>query len=195
LIIRLGLTNTIPKIDLFENKSFYNFLKSFLPYSATESMEENLTSNFRASADDIEKLRWLGFMSDQWPEGYKEITPAIVLQHLMEEKLSMQPGDKDCIIMRHDLEYACQGYQHKINATLIAQGEDERNSATAKAISLTTGAAAKAVLLGNIKSKGLHTPICKEIYDPILNELEELGVAFHVEETKIHDSEIVPANP
>jgi saccharopine dehydrogenase-like NADP-dependent oxidoreductase len=194
LLIRLGLTNNTCKIDLFEDKSFHNFIRSVLPYSASESTERNLERNFNATHEDIEKLKWLGLLEEQWLEGYKEITPAIILQHLMEFKLSMLPHDKDCVIMRHELEYAWQNYQHRIVATLVTQGEDERNSAMAKAIAMTLGASAKAVLLGNIKLKGIHTPICKEIYDPILNELEDLGVAFHVEETKVHESEQVPVN-
>ena len=101
----------------------------------------------------------------------------------------MQPQDKDCIILRHELEYTSKDCRHKFIATLIAQGEDQRNSALAKAIGLTTGAAAKAVMLDNIKVKGLYTPVKKEIYDPILNELDDLGVAFHIEETKVHDED------
>jgi hypothetical protein len=39
--------------------------------------------------------------------------------------------------------------------------------------------------------KGLHTPVIREIYDPILNELSDLGVAFHVEEKKLGEPEAV----
>lgn len=185
LLIRLGLTNTTQKIDLFDNKSFRAFLQSLLPYSPSDTLENTLMKYAHATFDDVEKLKWLGMFDDDWLEGYKELTPATILQHLLEKKFSLQPEDKDCIIMRHELEYTNRNYRHHFTATLIAEGEDARNSATAKAISLTTGAAAKAVLLGNIKIKGLHTPIKKEIYDPILNELDDLGVAFHVEEKKI----------
>ena len=40
-------------------------------------------------------------------------------------------------------------------------------------------------MLGNVKVKGLHIPIIREIYDPILNELEELGIAFHLAESRV----------
>jgi saccharopine dehydrogenase (NADP+, L-glutamate forming) len=189
LIIKLGLTNTNTKIDLLDDRSFYSFLKSLLPYSPTDSIAESLSKNLNANFEDVQKLKWLGLMDNDWLEGYKEVTPAILLQHLLEKKFSMQPHDKDCIVMRHEFEYTTKDYHHKFTATLVTQGEDERNSATAKAIGLTTGAAAKAILLENIKAKGLCTPVKKEIYDPILNELDDLGVAFHIEETKVHDDE------
>lgn len=190
LIIKLGLTDTTVRVDLFENRSFYNFLRSLLPYSSSDSIETILHRHLNASLDDIEALRWLGLFEDDWLEGFKDITPAIILQHLLEKKFTMRTDEKDSIVMRHELEYSYKNFRHKFTSTLITQGEDRLNSATAKAIGLTTGAAAKAYLLGNIKVKGLHTPTKKEIYDPILNELDDLGVAFHIEESKEWDTEV-----
>jgi saccharopine dehydrogenase-like NADP-dependent oxidoreductase len=189
ILVKLGLTNTNVKIDMFEEKSFYHFLKSLLPYSASDSITESLSKNMHATFEDIQKLKWLGLFDDEWMDGYKDVTPAVILQHLLEKKFTMLPHEKDCIILRHEIEYTTKDYHHKFIATLIAQGEDERNSALAKAIGLTTGAAAKAVMLDNIKVKGLYTPVKKEVYDPILNELDDLGVAFHIEETKVHDED------
>jgi saccharopine dehydrogenase (NADP+, L-glutamate forming) len=194
LLIRLGFTNTTSKVELFEDKSFHNFLRSLLPYNASESLELRLKKYAGATGDDIDKLKWLGLFDEAWPEGYREITPAVILQHLLEKKLSMKPQDKDCIIMRHELEYSTLEHDHSFTATLMVQGEDQRNSATAKAIGLTTGAAAKAVLLENIKVKGLHTPVKKEIYEPILGELVDLGVAFHVEEKRVRKEEVNALN-
>lgn len=190
LLIRLGFTNTNVKVDMPGERSFYYLLKSLLPYSPSHSVTELLKQHLNASFEDVQKLKWLGLFDEDWPEGYRELTPAIILQHLLEKKFTMLPHEKDCIILRHEIEYTAKKYHHKFIATLVAQGEDERNSATAKAIGLTTGAAAKAVLLENIKVKGLYTPVKKEIYDPILNELDDLGVAFHVEETKVHEDEL-----
>ena len=63
----------------------------------------------------------------------------------------------------------------------------------ARAIGYTLGATAKCYLMGHIRLKGLLIPTKKEIYDPVLNELDELHVAFSVEESKIRDIEI-PVN-
>jgi saccharopine dehydrogenase (NADP+, L-glutamate forming) len=147
VLLSLGFTNNNLKIELFEDKSFRNFFRSLLPYMPGESLENTLLRHTGATFDSIEKLKWLGLFEEGWMEGYKEVTPAVILQHLLEKKFTMQPDDRDCIIMRHELEYTCKNYHHKFIATLIAQGEDQRNSATAKAIGLTAGAAAKAVLL------------------------------------------------
>jgi saccharopine dehydrogenase-like NADP-dependent oxidoreductase len=190
LIIRLGLTDTTSRIDLFDEKSFYYFLSSLLPHAPNETLEGRLKKFAGASREDVEKLKELGLFDSDWLSGYKEITPAIVLQHLLENKFSLHEADKDCIMMQHQLEYQYKTEYLKFTATLVAQGETFQDSATAKAIGLTAGAAAKAFLLGNIKIRGLHIPCKKDIYDPILNELDDVGVAFHVEEVKIRDVEV-----
>jgi saccharopine dehydrogenase-like NADP-dependent oxidoreductase len=185
LLIGLGFTNTTSKIELFENKTFLNYLRSLVQYKPEELLELSLKRQTGATAEDLEKLRWLGLFDESWPEGYREVTPASLLHYLMEQKLSLKAEDKDCIVMRHELDYTLGQYEHHFTATLVSQGEDRKNSALAKAIGLTTGAAARAILLDDIQMKGLHTPVTKKIYEPILTELLDLGVAFQVEERKV----------
>lgn len=185
LLIGLGFTNTTSKIELFENKTFLNYLRSLVQYKPEELLELSLKRQTGATAEDLEKLRWLGLFDESWPEVYREVTPASLLHYLMEQKLSLKAEDKDCIVMRHELDYTLGQYEHHFTATLVSQGEDRKNSALAKAIGLTTGAAARAILLDDIQLKGLHTPVTKKIYEPILTELLDLGVAFQVEERKV----------
>jgi len=185
LIVKLGLTDHTSKVDMTEGKSYHDFLNSFLPYCPKASLEERISKYIHASEEEIEKLKWLGLFSDECPKGGKELTPAILIGHLLEKNFALNTDDKDAIVMQHQFEYTDKTGDHKITATLVGQGENQRDSAIAKAIGLTTGAAAKSILIGNIKIKGLHIPTHKEIYDPILNELDDLGVAFQIEEKKL----------
>jgi Saccharopine dehydrogenase C-terminal domain len=43
---------------------------------------------------------------------------------------------------------------------------------------LPLGIAAKLILNGSIKLSGLHLPIIKEIYEPVLKELSANGIIF-----------------
>jgi saccharopine dehydrogenase-like NADP-dependent oxidoreductase len=186
LLVRLGLTDSQSRIEMFENSSFYNFLDSLLPLDENALPEYRLKKYFNASEEDILKLKWIGFFDDDWVN-IKEPTPAALVQHLLQKKLEFGEHDKDCILMEHHLEYKLKNVTYNLKATLLAEGENGIDSAAAKAIGLTTGAALKAYLLGNIKVKGLFIPTVPEIYDPMLNELDDLGVAFNVEETKTYD--------
>jgi len=48
----------------------------------------------------------------------------------------------------------------------------------AKTVGLPLGISAKLILNGTIRLKGLHIPTKKEVYEPVLKELEEYGIRF-----------------
>lgn len=185
VLVRLGLTDNISKIDFFGDGQ--NMLDAFVPYSES-SLEDRLQQYGGANSDDIEKLRWLGLFDAFIADEVLDLTPVSVLQQLLEDKLSPLPDDQDHVIMEHHLSYEFREECYEFKATLVSRGEKLRNGALAKAIGLTCGIAAKSFLLGSITVKGLHTPVIREIYDPILNELSDLGVAFHVEEKKLGET-------
>lgn len=190
LLIRLGLTDTYSKVDMGPEGSFYNFLESLLPYPSSGSLEQRIQEYTGATSGEIEKLRWLGLFDSTWIEGIREITPATVLQLLMEDRFLPDADDKDCVVMEHQLEYEFREDQYEFSATLIMNGDSQKESALAKIIGFTCGATAKSVLLGSPALGGVHVPIMKEIYDPVLNELEDLGIAFHITDKKIQPAEV-----
>jgi hypothetical protein len=51
----------------------------------------------------------------------------------------------------------------------------------AKTVGLPLGIAAKHILNGKIKLTGLYIPTAKEIYEPVLKELEEMDIKFNEE--------------
>ena len=190
VLIKLGLTNTTNKVEMLDDPSFINYLRSLLPHSPNDAPEHLLRVHVGASDEDIEKLKWLGLFEDAWFEGVQSVTPSHILQYLLERKLSMAEQDKDYIIIHHELGYSLHQQFYRFKATFLSEGSEQKHSALAKAVGWTIGAAAKAVLVGNIKLKGVHTPVRKEIYDPVLNELEDLGIAFHVDEKTVEPVEV-----
>ncbi len=181
ILVKLGLTDSTSKIDFASEGSFYNLLDSLLPPSPNTSLEERLKEYTGAEEEDLEKLKWLGlFDTTPWNDINREMTPAHILQYLLEKKLTLLSDDRDRVMMEHHLGYELRDETFEMTATLILEGDDEKSSALAKVTGFTCGAAAKSVLLGSINVKGLHIPTIREIYDPILNELEDQGIAFHV---------------
>jgi len=184
LLVKLGLTDASSKLDMGSQGSYYNFIDSMLP-SGSGSIEDRIRQYTGADEQEIENLKWIGlFDTTPWNDMHREVSPAQILQTLLQQKITMQSDDRDCLIMEHQLTYQLRDEEFEMNATLTLKGETEKHSALAKVIGFMCGAAAKSVLLGTIKIKGLHIPILRELYDPILNELEDLGIAFHVTETK-----------
>lgn len=104
---------------------------------------------------------------------------ADILQSKVEQKLALQPNDKDMIVMLHEIGYELNGEIKTINSSLIVKGEDSLRTAMAKTVGLPLGIAAKLILEEKIKLKGLHIPTRKEIYEPVLEELKQHGIVFH----------------
>lgn len=132
--------------------------------------EANLTMKqlFFLGMDDRETLINKGFCS-----------AADVLQLAMEKKMALKHGDKDMIVMVHEIEYEKKKKKFRIESSLVVKGEDNLRTAMAKTVGLPVGIAAKLILNGTIKTRGLHIPTIKEIYNPVLDELEERGIVFN----------------
>ena len=69
-----------------------------------------------------------------------------------------------------------------LTSTLVMKGENEIDTAMAKLVGLPMGIFVKLVMEGRISSKGVNIPVMKEVYEPVLKELEEFGVVFRERE-------------
>ncbi len=101
-----------------------------------------------------------------------------VLQFVMELKLSLKPDDKDMIVMLHEFEYEIEGKPYQFKSYLKVIGENSSLTAMAKTVGLPLGIAAELILDGIISAKGLLIPTIKEIYHPVLKELEKHHIIF-----------------
>ncbi|MEM0994455.1 MAG: saccharopine dehydrogenase C-terminal domain-containing protein [Bacteroidota bacterium] len=54
-----------------------------------------------------------------------------------------------------------------------------------KLVGLPLGVFTKLLMQGKIESKGVHIPVMKEVYDPVLEELEDYGVVFENKEVAL----------
>ena len=103
---------------------------------------------------------------------------ADILQFALEKKWVLLPSDKDMIVMLHEFEYELAGKLYSIQSALKVIGDDSIRTAMAKTVGLPLGIAAKLILNGQIQLKGLHIPVVKEIYTPVLKELENCNIRF-----------------
>jgi saccharopine dehydrogenase-like NADP-dependent oxidoreductase len=122
-------------------------------------------------------LRWSGFF-DRELIGLKEGTPAQVLEHILNKKWKLKSEDKDQIVMWHRFVFMLHDQKKEIQASLVSTGDDATYTAMAKTVGLPLGIAAKLILQDKITSKGVVIPVIPEMYDPILKELGEMGIAL-----------------
>jgi saccharopine dehydrogenase (NADP+, L-glutamate forming) len=175
ILIQLGCCDDSFQLEGVEKMSHCDFIKAFL--DTTQSVEEKLCAVFklRLEGEEMKRLRWSGLFSDE-RIGLDKGTPAQVLEHILNKKWKLKTGDKDFIVMWHRFRFERNGKSSEIQAHLTSTGDDEINTAMAKTVGLPLAISAKLLMQGKIKSRGVLIPVVKEIYDPVLSELGELGI-------------------
>jgi hypothetical protein len=126
----------------------------------------------------LKQLFFLGMDDEQTIINKGQCSAADILQLVLEKKLALLPGDKDMVIMLHEIEYRLDHKKFRKTCHLIIKGENDHHTAMAKTVGLPLGIAAKAILNGVITTKGLQIPVLKEIYEPVLGELAIHGISF-----------------
>jgi saccharopine dehydrogenase-like NADP-dependent oxidoreductase len=130
--------------------------------------------------DDImwDKLLELDLFSREKKVGLKNATPAQILEKILSDSWTLRPDDKDMIVMYHKFGYELNGKKEQIDSKMVCIGEDQTYTAMAKTVGLPVAMATLLILNGKITTPGVQLPIRKEVYLPILKELEEYGVVF-----------------
>jgi saccharopine dehydrogenase-like NADP-dependent oxidoreductase len=185
MFVQLGMTDDTYIIDDSEHISYRDFINLFLPYSPTDSVEIKTRLALGIEQDDImwDKLLELDLFNPNKIVGLKDATPAQILEHILNASWTLQPEDKDMIVMYHKFGYELNGKQEQIDSKMVCIGDDQTYTAMAKTVGLPVAIAALQILNGKIKTPGVQLPITKEVYEPILKELETFGVIFN--ETKM----------
>ena len=185
VFVQLGLTDDTYTIPNSEQLTYKEYFESFLAphiYKANNySIEATLMQLFNLQANDeiFNQMAWLEVYSDQRKVGKKEATPAQILLQLLEEKWVLLPEEKDLVIMQHEFIYKLNGKRYKRTSTLVQEGENAINTAMSSLVGLPLAIAVKHYLLGNIKVTGVQIPTTPDVYNPILKDLEALGVTFN----------------
>jgi len=184
VFVKTGLTDDTFTIKETNGKTYTQLLQSFLPNKAG-SVKQNLINFMGTEADteSIAMIEWLGFFDNVKIE-LAQGTPAQLLQHLLEKKWLLKPNDKDLVVMQHQFEIdnsKNKTLPKKIISSLVVTGTDQHHTAMAKTVGLPLAIAVKNFLTGKFTLTGVQIPIHKEIYEPLLKELEQHGICFKEE--------------
>jgi len=185
VFVQLGATDDTYTLENSANMTYREFINTFLFYEENIAVETKLAKYMGIEEDSeiMNKLRWLGIFEDR-KIGIKNATPAQIILQILKEKWALGAEDKDMIVMRHFFEYTDKNNVEKeLCSTLVAYGDDQVNTAMAKTVGTPVAIATKLLLTDKIKLKGVHIPIQKELYEPILDELEDYGIKFVEEES------------
>ncbi len=133
--------------------------------------------NLKTSSDIVKQLKWLGLFDDR-PIPTLKGTNADILLGLINEKLSYKEHEKDMIIVHNEAFVEFPKRIERRTATMKVEGTPFGHSAMSRAVSLPAAIASRMILEGTINVKGIVKPTLKEIYQPVLNELEQYHFKF-----------------
>ncbi|MDT0606648.1 saccharopine dehydrogenase family protein [Croceitalea rosinachiae] len=180
MFVQLGMTDDNYTIENSQGMSYREFVNLFLPYSPTDSVELKLRHYLKIDQDDIMwgKLLELDLFNSEKAITLKNATPAQGLQEILERSWTLKTDEKDMIVMYHKFGYELDGIKKQIDANMVVIGETKTHTAMAKTVGLPVAIATLQILNKNITTPGVQIPILKEVYAPILKELNTFGINF-----------------
>ncbi len=186
VFVQLGMTDDTYKMEDVKSMTWRMFINSFLPYHKTTPVETKICEKFDIdlNCEIMRKIAWLGIFKDTLV-GLDEGTPAQILQHLLEQKWGLDAEDKDMIAMYHHFEYEIDGVEKELTSRMVVLGTDQVHTAMSITVGVPVAIATKLILTGKITRKGVQVPIVKDIYEPVMAELDAYGVKFIEEEKNI----------
>lgn len=171
----------------WQSETYAGFMREYLGLKEAADLKQALAARLKVEADSevIKSLDWLGLLSDH-PLPSRKISPLDLLVALMVDKLKYREGERDLTVLQHEIvvEYPGKG-REKITSTLIDFGQPHGHTSMSRTVGLPVALGVKLILEGRIHRSGVLTPTVAEIYQPILDELQSLGLAFKEEKKYI----------
>ncbi len=186
IFVQLGATDDSYVMEDTENMTYREFINSFIKYRIDIPVETKLAIylGINEESEMMDRLRWLGIF-ENIKIGIPGLTPARILQKILEEKWKLNPGDKDMIVMQHQFDFMLKDQHIKRYSTLVFIGKNTHSTAMSMTVGLPLAMVAKQILTGQFNEPGIQLPITPAIYNPVLEELKEYGIRFVEEEIRI----------
>ena len=124
----------------------------------------------------LDNFEWLGlFSSENIPIEKGGVID--VLTATMLDKMSYDDSERDMLVLYHNFiaEYE-NGTKEEITSTMIDYGIPNGDSSMSRTVSLPVAIGVRMILEGKFSKPGVWVPVVPELYNPILDELEILGI-------------------
>ena len=179
-LVKIGLTDANFPILTTRQMSYHELMDAYAPPEpAGASVKERIAHLLGESPNSpvMRKLDWLGLFRKKRIK-IADATPALILQDLIERKWRMKEDDRDMVVMQHEFDYTTpDGRRRRRTSTMVMEGEHD-DTAMARLVGLPLGIFVRLMSQDKIESRGVTIPVMNEVYDPVLQELEDYGVHF-----------------
>lgn len=184
-IVDLGLLDQEEKD--WSGFTYKDFIRALMNNPEEKDIKKALSVylNIKENSNIISRFEWLGLLSNS-PLNITRGSALDILGERMLKKLQYKEGERDMIILQHIFKASYPDKKaEKITSTLIDFGIPYGDSSMARTVGLPCAIGAKLILENKITQTGVHIPVLKDIYSPILQELKTLDIEFKEKKEEI----------
>ncbi|MBU0765972.1 MAG: saccharopine dehydrogenase, partial [Bacteroidetes bacterium] len=179
------------KMDL-KGMTYRDMVAKLIGASDSDNILQKVASYLRIDEGSriLDAMEWLGIFGNT-PVNRNEDSPFEVIADLMISKMMVERTERDMVVMQHTFVAAYpDGKKEVVKSRMLDFGTLSTDTSIARTVALPAAVGVKMILEGKINAKGVHIPVIPEIYNPILDSLEELNIKM-VEEYGLPVSETI----
>ena len=177
------------KIDL-RGKSYADMLAYKIGVDNSDNIRGKTADFLNISVDNriLDAFEWVGLFSEDII-GKEEDSPFEVVSDIMIEKMIVGDTERDMVAMQHTfLASYPDGSKEVIKSRMLDFGTVATDTSIARTVALPAAVGVRMILEGKIYKKGVRIPVNPNIYNSILDALEEMDIKM-VEEFGLPESE------
>ena len=165
------------KID-FSGLTYAGFMAKLIGSATSENIKSRVADflKIETTSNVINALEWLGLF-DEKSMNRNEDSAFEISSDLMIEKMMIRPEERDMVVLQHTfLAQYPDGNKEVIRSRMLDFGTPGEDTSVARTVALPAAIGVEMILEKQITITGVHRPVHKNIYQPILNRLESLDI-------------------
>ena len=172
----------------FQGKSYREVLAQLIQDTPNQ-LEEKVATRLERSTDStpLKALKWLGLFSNE-PVSLEEGSPFDLTCDLMMNKMMLPDGARDMVVMLHSFLIETAAGKAEVIRSRMVDFATKEDTSIARTVALPAAIAVRMILEGKIHDTGVHIPVARSIYEPVLDELEKMGISM-IEEWGLPESD------
>lgn len=170
------------KLD-FTGLTYSEFVAKVAGLNTIGDIRLNVAEKLKISKDAtaIQAMEFLGLFRDI-PMNRGMDSAFEITSDLMLETMELGHDERDMVVMQHTFLASYPDESSEIiRSRLLDFGNPGSDTSIARTVALPAAIGVKMILEGKINLTGVYRPVLPEIYNPILDELEILGISMEEE--------------
>ncbi|MHA1167848.1 MAG: saccharopine dehydrogenase C-terminal domain-containing protein [Candidatus Hodarchaeales archaeon] len=169
----------IEEKDIPPGTTYAKYLADLLGLPGVDNLREKVAEKLGIPVDSdiLDRFEWMRLLSNE-KVPYERSAPIDVLGYQFQKLLKYNEGERDMLVMQHEFIAEYDDRKEKIISTMLDFGIPNGDTSMSRTVGLPAAIGVRMILEGKITDTGVHIPVKKSIYEPVLKELAEMKISF-----------------